>query len=369
MQQLIIKQNNQVTTESNCNTIWKLYDLNLNNNLSNSLLEGRLHITGGYEHHITYLQHRYPGFYVHSDKFYVYFKDPEVLRICNANFSTDGNGCTEQDILKVKFANGQSAENFNPEDYIFRNNTKIKSFDEFYLFSNITTLPNEMFAGCTNLKSINATQINTYQGNGMSYSGTFRNCSSLEKIYMPKITEIGTSMFNMCTSLKYAVFPLVRSFGRGDYVFNGSNNLQYIYLGKFISTDGGDTWHRTVMFCGLTGLKVLDLGDQYTIYGPWQCWNCTNLKAIIIRTPDTVPQMQQSSTEVIKPISEDNGDSYKNAWGNTNVKFFVPDEMLSQYKSDTKWAPMKDYTYALSTFVLSDYIDFEIPEIGDLYST
>ena len=78
---------------------------------------------------------------------YIKFKDPEVERICVANFSSDGIGVTKEDAEAVTSW---------PES-AYNRNTTIVTFDEFVFFNNVTTLTGAgpadrgAFKGCTSL--------------------------------------------------------------------------------------------------------------------------------------------------------------------------------------------------------------------------
>lgn len=360
MTEITINQPNTIIEEVSNNIISKLYNVTKTNETTNQkeiLFNGRLHTNITYEFFIEYLQEKYKDkLYISANKYYVYFEDAEIRRICNLKWSSDGVGCTTEDLKLI--INGNNIETIGQT---FRDNQLIQTFNEFDRFINAHILSNYMFYGCTNLRTINLNNITNFWGDGLSISYAFYGCTSLEKIYMPLITELGKDMFTNCSSLKYAIFPSVQEITRSYPIFYGCINLEYIQLGKIKSTAAGDTYHRKLLFgeSNLSSLKVLDLGDNYQKYGYYQCYKCTALRAVIIRNTDFIPQL---GTEAY-------GDEFNiaDAWGNDQVNFYVPDNMVDQYVASIDWSNLHDRIKPLSTFVLSDYIDFEIPEIGNLY--
>ena len=76
-------------------------------------------------------------------KKYIYFEDPEVERICIANFSSDGIGVTYEDAAQVTSING-----------VFYDNNQITKFNEFVYFTNIQDLWYNAFYNCPNLTEI-----------------------------------------------------------------------------------------------------------------------------------------------------------------------------------------------------------------------
>jgi hypothetical protein len=115
---------------------------------------------------------------------FIKFIDPEVRRIVS-NWVGSGDGYTT--LEQVQGATTISLTTF-------RNNTLITSFDEFEMFSGITTLPDGAssvtpgcFGGCSNLRSIKLPENLTTVGNY-----TFCNCTNLEYVKFPStLTSLG----------------------------------------------------------------------------------------------------------------------------------------------------------------------------------
>lgn len=350
MSKIKVEQSNTQIEEIKFGVISNLYKFDIKSTNDLNYMKGRLHSLGEYEYQIQYLHNKYyPDLIISVDKYYVHFQDPEVERICTLYFASDRCGCTQEDVLNVKFVNNESAITH------FKENTVIEYFDDFNKFTNLTKLKYEYFRNCTNLKSVNLENIVEFSySDGMQYTGVFRNCQSLEKLYLPNIEDVGQYVFYYCTNLKYLICPKLKKIGRNEPNWiSGCDSLQYILLGKLKLCSGGDQWHVGI-FAGLTSLKVVDLGDNLETVEDRPFKSCTNLKAIIIRNQENIPELTFTSLA--------------GTFGNANVKIFVSDNLLETYKSDINWLNVSNNIYALSTFKLSDYIDFEIPEIGDLYN-
>lgn len=355
---LTLNQSNGIIEEVNTSIINKLYNVciyNDNHNQNDYLLNGRLHSLLGYKNQADYLTNKFKNrLYITIDSYYVWFEDTEVRNVCINNFSSDGIGVTLENVRSVKYTSQQASSPF-------RGNALIEHFDEFNVFENITMLPYYYFYGCTNLKTINLENI-TYIGTagGMQDSYTFQYCSSLQKIYAPNLTYVGVYTFGDCTSLKYIVLPSLTTIGRGDARWiEHCNSLEYILIGKIQETGAGDRWHNG-LFNGLSSLKVVDLGDDLQTITGVPFYNCENIKAIIIRNTAYIP----TTSEYPDSIS-----GFNARFGNANVKIFVSDNLLNTYKSSTYWVEARNNIYPISTFKLSDYIDFEIPEVEDLYNS
>ena len=100
------------------------------------------------------------------------------------------------------------------------------------------------FSGCTSLESINipygVLTISGFQDchslksielpDSLTriYDGTFRNCYSLEEIYIPNVEQMGDEVFKNCTSLKYVVYP--SCYEVTNNIFEGCTSLEEVIL-------------------------------------------------------------------------------------------------------------------------------------------
>lgn len=106
---------------------------------------------------------------------YIVFADPEVERICVANWSSDGIGVTYEDAAKVTTLNQK-----------FNGNTTIVSFMELEYFINVTKLRNSEFQGCSSLEYVFLKNITDW-----SEYYQLLSCTSLKAI---ELAETVTSL-------------------------------------------------------------------------------------------------------------------------------------------------------------------------------
>ncbi|MDE6289735.1 MAG: leucine-rich repeat domain-containing protein, partial [Ureaplasma sp.] len=157
--------------------------------------------------------------------------------------------------------------------HTFDNNKNIRTVD--FSFSGITTLPNSMFLGCTNLKTVSMGNKITNMG-----SNTFAGDTSLQSVMLsPKLTIIENSAFNGCSSLMGVKIP--------DSVttisYNAFTNCSSLYE---INFGTGLTTIQNSAFNGCSSLTRLTLPDKITTINYDAFLNCTSLLSIEI--PDSI---------------------------------------------------------------------------------
>lgn len=180
---------------------------------------------------------------------YLRFADPEVLRVLLANITTDdGIGLTTEDV-----------EGVTSLGTIFQGNTTITSFMELAQF------------GSVNILVLNA----------------FKACSNLESIDLSNIKSIGRAAFMACSNLtNYGSFENVEILG--DYAFNGTAISGVLRMPKLITLDGtnGETLAQTNI------TNIADLG-RITEIPAYFFRNSTNLEKVTI--PDSVISIQRDA--------------------------------------------------------------------------
>lgn len=150
-------------------------------------------------------------------------------------------------------------------------NTKLKTV---YLPKLETLAYNDSFVeGCTSLVDINIKNIND---TGMA---SFRNCTSLKTIVLPKVTKLYTSAFQNDSSLE-CVDALISDY-IGTSVFNG----------------------------------------------------CTKLNTLIIRKTNSVATLQNINSFTNTPFAS----------GGSGGRIYVPTALLESYKTATNWSTLNDY--------------------------
>lgn len=193
MTHLKIEQNNGVIEEVGSNLIKTLYDIAIGGLDNTSNLQGRLHVINSYRKYITKLTTDYPNLYIAADNYYMAFDDPAVESVFANGDYGDGIGITEANanrITKLLQFGG------------FRNNTSIEHFDELSQFVNLKTIEPYTFYGCSNLKTIDLSNITSLGTN------VFDGCSSLISIdHFPELNEVPNSTFADNTTLEIVELP------------------------------------------------------------------------------------------------------------------------------------------------------------------
>ena len=115
------------------------------------------------------------------------FDDPEVKKICVANWDTNGDG----ELSKTEAA---AVTNLGS---VFQRNDNLASFNELQYFTGLNTINGEAFFECKNLKSIILpSSVEYIEGKA------FRCCYELRSLTIPKsVMGIGEQIVSLCTSL------------------------------------------------------------------------------------------------------------------------------------------------------------------------
>ena len=163
-------------------------------------------------------------------------------------------------------------------------------------------------------------------------SNAFQSCSKLTTVSLPNATSLGLSSFNACSSLVSIEVPKVTSIT--TQTFYGCDALQTLNLPS-VKTTGT----QGVRHCDK--LTRVDLGAVTNI-GALTFDSCPLLETLIVRT-SSVCTLANTSAFTGTPIASGTG------------YIFVPDELLSDYRSATNWS-----SYAEQIVPLSAYSDDEI---------
>ena len=160
---LEIKQANDRTEQVSSTCIDKLYNLSKNGLLdATSDLRGNINATSAYEDAVTFLNTMWgPNLIVTASTYYIRFVDPEAERLVKAALGKE----QDEGVISSELSS------FRPS---FNGNTVIEYFDEMkYCSPNVNEYA---FYNCTNLKSVDLTNITQLRGNGNYFS----NCTNLE---------------------------------------------------------------------------------------------------------------------------------------------------------------------------------------------
>ena len=330
MTHLKIEQNNGVIEEVGSNLIKTLYDIAIGGLDNTSNLQGRLHVINSYRKYITKLTTDYPNLYIAADNYYMAFDDPAVESVFANGDYGDGIGITEANTNRITKLTQYSG---------FRNNTSIEHFDELSQFVNLKTIESYTFFGCSNLKTIdlsNITSLGTNVFDGCSLisidhfpelnevpTATFQNNTTLEIVELPStITRLGKSCFRKCSNLTsignisnviiYEDECLLNCSSLdlsldlsdvtrlGNYCFNGCSNINITKLpqnqctfGTSMFTNSGiksaqiPAWMTSVPDFFLTGCKKLETvtfaqNSQVTSIGRSFVSDCPLVQQIVL---------------------------------------------------------------------------------------
>lgn len=151
-----------------------------------------------------------------------------------------------------------------PENFCF-NCTNLSSIN----LSNIVSIGKYSFKNCTSLTSIDVQNVTTCVNN------SFNGCKGLTTIDMPNATTIGEGTFNGCTALTSVNIPNCTNVG--GWVFKDDTELITITgLENFV---GASTDHLTYNNCSkLVFPNQINVTGEYIGYGTF--YNCKTLKNI-----------------------------------------------------------------------------------------
>lgn len=241
----------------------------------------------------------------------VTFADPEVHRIMLERFggynggtaakdyryeSIKRGGYTDSVILKVQVEAVTSLYSY------FQNNTKIEYFNDLPLLTRFTTIANNTFYGCSNLKEVDCRNI-TSSG---TLSNVFRGCTSLYKLVTPNWagtlsvtgnTNDSRGMFKGCSSLKRFIWPK---------------------LVTLANPDSGGT--------GVFSPTMCDFGPSLSSF----TGNCPRFKSttILIMRNETPP-------------------TFGTITSITAAKIYVPEESVDTYKEASVWSTKASIIYPI----------------------
>ena len=109
-----------------------------------------------------------------------------------------------------------------------------KKVKKYTIPSNVTSIGDSAFSGCSSLQSINIPSSVTSIGNNAFYQ-----CSSLQSINIPEnVTSIGNSAFSGCSSLYKAKINSSAKIGSYSYRFRGAY-LTVFYDFSLLSASNG----------------------------------------------------------------------------------------------------------------------------------
>lgn len=265
MTHLRIEQSTGVIEEVSTSIISKLYELAYAGLDASSNLQGRLHVTKAYGNEIDWLTQTYNNLYITADTRYIKFADP-VMQNLMPSYYGDGIGVTLQDMQSVTRITGTK----------FENETNITSFDELGLFTSVVSIGYGAFKNCTNLSSIDLSNINDLD------TAAFRDCTSLTgTIYLPNLITFASGdygAFQGCTGITSVVIggntPTLTD-ARQKKIFNGCTAL------TSVTGLSNLTFISRGCFQNCTSLTTTDIDwSKITLIENDAFYNCTSLSTI-----------------------------------------------------------------------------------------
>lgn len=364
MTHLKIEQNTGAIEQVNSALISKLYQVLYESNLdAQSDVIGRVHSAGAYAHEVQWLMQNYQNLYITADKLYVKFQDPLAQQWCVTNFSSDGVGCSPEDLAAVTSINKTSFAN-----------SGIVNFDEFKYFTGVTRadFPINNVTPNTTLKSITLPNTITIIGS-TAYGGGFFGFKALETITIPSNCTLGTSCFRNCTSLNNVRFG--QNCVISPQVFFGCSSLTSINLDG-VTTIGYDAFTDCKIENIIIPNSVTYIGNGFLVN--------TGVKSITFEQDGTSPLVLEGASSGFKPgpfrlvssqkivFPERLSELRYNALGCTAAmtyvftsttpptvtgnltadisgsKIYVPDSALADYKAATGFSDYASYIYPVS---------------------
>lgn len=235
---------------------------------------------------------------------YIKFADAEVERILIANgVSSDGVGITRDDAEKVTTFSTW-----------FKNNTSIVSFDELIYFTNVKTIAQDAFYGCSALQSIGSANIEDFK----AYS--FYRCNALTSVDFSSCKSIGAAAFYNCP-LAGELQLYVTNVSQ-DAFGNSKLTRVYLYNVSVVSKQA---------FQGSKEIEMVELGDKVTSIGSYAFYQSPAKMTTIICRAATPPTLGDGNTF-------------------TKATIYVPDASVDAYKAATGWS-----THAARIKGLSEY--------------
>ena len=355
MTHLNIQQGQNIEVVST-NLIKKLYEAALSvpepleGEQDAAYMSGNLQVDKSYRAQVEYLTNRFDDLHINvTYSYYIPFEDSAVLNILLANnIGSDGIGVTEAEAANATFTIG-----------FFENNTDITSFNTFNLFTKANTNPpSNLFYNCTNLTSIDLSNITTCS------SWEFRNCSSLQlsTSALTNVTTIGPYAFGNVSQLSgnlnlpnltgtlgtrsfdstgiSSILSLGSVIEIGEYVFQNTN-ISSITIPNSVKKCGCNIVNNTIVpeIVFPEGVEQIMGGQFYTI----------NNSLTYIEIPSTVTKMgyffhrsletsQDNLCTIVIKATTPPELNYYGGWANrtTGDKFagiYVPDSSLTAYQN------------------------------------
>lgn len=223
---------------------------------------------------------------------YIRFADPEVERICVANWG-DGVGLTYGKAAAVTSLGT-----------VFKNNAIIKTFDELKYFTALTTLNFEAFRNCAKLNIPDLSNVKILDS--MALRSTFLG-PGIVTVPCEEVRE-----WNICGSLC---------------------RVKGVYLPNLKKLTCADNTGSAFYYLDQASCKFIDIGEKVTFIAKPQLEASPAILYFVVRA--TVPPAFLDRANFV--------------WGKANI--YVPDESVDAYKSADGWSNYANIIKPLSEYV------------------
>ena len=206
----------------------------------------------------------------------VIFADANVKALCVANWDTNDDG-------ELSEAEAAAVTDLGE---VFKENTKITSFNELQYFTKLTSIGVYAFRCCSNLTSLvipnNVKSIGAY---------AFHICSNLKSLTIPNsVISIGQDAFSACSSITSIDVsksnPVYDSRDNCNAIIETATN-QLIKGCQNTIIPNSVTSIGFAAFSGCTGLTSITIPNSVTSIGSWAFYDCTSMSSVIseIKSP------------------------------------------------------------------------------------
>lgn len=247
--------------------------------------------------------------------------------------------------------------------YGFCNNYSITSVT----FTNVEEVGDRTFSGCAKLEHINMPKVKKVGPYGFhgtkinadnpifstieEWEGTnqFYSLATKGEINMPKITTVSNACFASASITRFRADNVTSV---GNQAFATTSNLETVELPN-CETLGNQVFQSskikyislpkvkklaTQLFNGATALETAEFDSLESISGGMTFYNCSSLKALILRNNLVVTFGQANSFDG-SGISKGTGFVY------------VPDDLVDSYKAATNWSKYAEQIKGLSEYI------------------
>lgn len=284
MNNIYVSQDNSVLKRVDENLIEFLYNISKSQSeQTTQYMKGRLEVPHGFQDAINFLTGKFSDLYINSlEGPYLRFED-SVVNQKLAERIGDGVGVTVQQ--------AQSLSSSSVLKPLFADKSDVTTFNELKSFTGISSLMHECFVRCTNLKSIDISNITIFEGRN-----TFSDCTNLKYVIgTENLLEInGDGHFHSCDLIGDYDFSGIINSNHNVLNFSNNKHLTSLKLSPYITNIPniyGCTSFESFINCeGITeithealrssSIKTLNCPNCTTISGNNNCYSCTSLETV-----------------------------------------------------------------------------------------